>query len=70
MSVLSSSRVCYPAILTEYDLAPPPLPNLSAPHLPFCEMRHLFAFGEGCEVLGGVVLFSLLCISVYGVFGV
>lgn len=68
MSVLSSSRVCYPAVLTEYDLGPLLPPSLSAHHLPFCTMRHLFAFGEGSEILGGV--FSLLCASVYGVFGV
>lgn len=68
MSVLGSSRVCYLAVLTEYDLGPPLPPHLSAYHLPICEMKHLFAFGEGSEILGGV--FSLLCISVYEVFGV
>lgn len=54
--------MCYPAVLTEYDLDPPLSPSLSAHHLPICEMRHLFAFGVGSEILGGV--FSLLCISI------
>lgn len=45
-----------------------PLSSVSAHHPPICEMRHLLAFGDSSEILGGV--FSLLCVSVYGVFGV
>ena len=56
--------VHYIAVPTVYDVTPPV--NLSAPPLPICEMRHLFAFGEGSEIRGGSVLSSLVSTSVSG----